>query len=185
MSGVHARYSRVLRRLWIDDGFRNLSAAPPNGQTLWLRLLTGTELTNIPGVIPVWEAGMAQALRWPIEGFREAFREVSEEGMAEADWDAGLVWVPKAISHNKPESPNVIRSWGSTWDLVPECELKVKIYLQLRAYVASLPDGFVKAFRQAIADPSRNQEQEQEQEQEIPPSPPSAAWPPSANFVSM
>ena len=169
-SPPRTRYSRTSRRLWNDDGFRSLSAAPPNAQTLWLRLLTGPELTNIPGIIPAWEAGLAQALRWPLEGFREAFREVSAQGMAEADWEAGLVWVPNAIAHNRPESPNVVKSWLPTWDVTPECELKTKAYHELKAFVEGMGLAFAKAFAEACAEPypkpSGNQEQEQEQEQE-------------------
>jgi hypothetical protein len=167
-----SRYSNVSRRVWNDDGFRALSAPAPNAQTLWFRLLTGPELTNVPGLIPCWEAGLAQALRWSLEGFREAFREVSAQGMAEADWEAGLVWVPKAILHNRPASPNVIISWLPTWDLAPECELKLKAYQELKAFTDGLSEGFRKAFRKACRSPSlkamANQEQEQEQDQEIP-----------------
>ena len=163
----NGRYSKVTRRLWTDEGFRRLSRPPPNGQTLWLRLLTGTELTNIPGLIfPAWPSGMAEALGWTKEGFLKAFAEVFREGMAEADWEAGLIWVPKAIRHNKPESPNVVKSWRMAWAECPECALKVTAYQSFRAFLEGFGEAFLKAFEEGCADPSRNQEQEQEQEQE-------------------
>lgn len=173
------RYSKVSRRMWNDARFRSLSAPAPNGQTLWKRLLTGPELTNIPGCFQAWEAGLAQALGWPLEGFSKAFAEVSRQGMAKADWSVGLIWVPNAIKHNKPESPNVVRSWKATWDELPECALKLEAYRTLKAFVEELGEGFAQAFAEGCSrpsgggdgDPSPNQEQEQEQEQERPPTP--------------
>lgn len=172
------RYSKVSRRVWNDARFRSLSAPPPNGQTLWLRLLTGPELTVIPGVIPAGEAGLAEAIGWDLEGFREAFREVFREGLAEADWKARLIWVPKAIEHNDPESPNVVKSWAIAWDEVPECDLKIVIWQALHdhmqtkggswftAFNEACPKPFGKASRKPLAKAWANQEQEQEQEQE-------------------
>jgi hypothetical protein len=129
---------------------------------------------------------MAERLGWPLEGFREAFREVSGQAfqrgcvkpLVRADWKAHLVWVPKAIKYNMPQSPNVIRSWAGAWDELPECPLKVEAHQTLEGYL----EGYSKAFGKAFADacrspsgkasaklsekPSSNQEQEQEQEQE-------------------
>lgn len=171
-------YSRVLRRMWNDARFRRLTAPQPNAQTLFIRLLSGPELTVIPGVFPAWEAGLAQALGWPLEGFRKAFGEVFREGLAEADWEAGLVFVPKALKHNPPASPNVVISWGTHWDLLPECNLKVKAYWTLKAFAEGLGKAFGEAFAKGIANPSPNQEQEQDQLKQPPPlSPPSRGGP--------
>lgn len=176
------RYSKITRRMWNDAMFRDLSSAPPNGQTLWIRLLTGTELTNIPGLFPAWDAGLARALRWSLEGFHGAFGELSSKGMAEADWHSGLVWVPKAITHNEPDNANVVLSWRAAWQELPECELKHRAHRELRHYLKGMGDQWVAAFDKACPEPSAegtedgstygspnslaNQEQEQEQEQE-------------------
>lgn len=170
------------RRVWNDARFQSLSAPQPNAQTLWFRLLTGPELTVIPGVIPTGAAGLAETMDWPLEGFREAFREVFREGLAEADWKARLVWVPKALKHNEPENPNVVRSWASTWAELPECGLKTTIWSALHDYAKSKGPQWLAAFSEACpkpfskplakpfdnpsAKPLANQEQEQEQEQE-------------------
>ena len=166
VSDDRRRYSKVFRRIWNDARFRSLSEAPPNGQTLFLRLLTGPELTNIPGVFACGEAALAEALGWPLEGFREAFAEAFREGMAKADWKARFVFIPKAIHYNAPESPNVIRSWRQAWDELPECSLKNEAYRTLKGFVEGLGEGFRKAFAEACPDPSPNQKQEQEQEQD-------------------
>lgn len=164
MSDDKRRYSKVHRRIWSDAKFRRLTPAPPNGQTLFLRLLTGPELTNIPGVFAAGEAALSEALGWPTEAFREAFTEAYREGLVKADWQARFVFVPNAIKYNSPESPNVIRSWRACWDELPECSLKLEAHRVLRAFVEGLGEGFRKAFNEALPDPSPNQEQEQEQE---------------------
>jgi hypothetical protein len=147
------RVSRVARRTWNDAKFRELSAAPPNGQTLWLRLLTGPEHTCVPGIVVAWEAGLAQSLGWSPKGFREAFAEAFAKGMAEGDFSNGLIWVPKAIEHNRPESPNVVKGWSDTWhNRVPECALKVKAYWELKAFVEGMGEAFAKAFAKAFGE---------------------------------
>ncbi len=168
------RYSRVSRRIWSDARFTRLSAAEPNGQTLFMRLLTAPELGIIPGLIPIGEAALSEALGWPPEGFRKAFQEVFLEGLAKADWKARLVWVPKALKHNPPSSPNVIKGWASAWVEMPECALKTEAFYAISAFVKGLPKAFQEAFAKAFAKVFRNQDQDQDQDQDhknpLPPS---------------
>jgi hypothetical protein len=67
-----------------------------------------------------------------VEAFREAFGEVFRKGLAEADWKARVVWVPNAVKYNRPESPNVVKSWRYAWDEIPECSLKAQAHERLR-----------------------------------------------------
>ncbi len=97
--------------------------------------------------------------------------------MAKADWKRGLVWLPAAIGHNEPESPNVVVSWRSAWQELPECEIKSEAHKQLttwaeakgQAWVVALGKATAKPYLEpspkAIDKPTPNQEQEQEQEQ--------------------
>jgi uncharacterized phage protein (TIGR02220 family) len=178
-----ARYRKAETGLWIDERFQSLSAPPPNGQTLWLYLLTGQRTTTFPGLVVAREAVMADDLGWSLEGFREAYAEVSAKGMAEADWKAGVVLLKKGLLDSsgdpretaKPESPNVLRSWAKSWDEIPECDLKMSYLRQLGTFAKALGDPYVEAFREsfrkalakAFHHPSPNQEQEQEQEEEV------------------
>ena len=169
-----ARYRKVEVKTWNDGKFRELSPIQPCGQGLWIWFLTGTRTTNIPGVVIGTDVVMAAELRWPIEAFLKAFEEGSSRGMVKADWKAGLVWLPNASragdKRNKPESPNVIRSWRDTWDEIPECALKLEIWQQLKGFADAFGKGFKDAFLEACRKPyvkaMPNQEQEQEQEQE-------------------
>lgn len=159
-----ARYSKVLRRTWVDDRVRKLTPIPACGAGLWMRMLTGPELTNIPGLFPAWEAGLAQALGWSLKGFRESYQECFREGLIEACWEHGLVWVPNAIKHNKPQNPNVVKSWGPTWSELPDCHLKGKAYRRLSSYLETLPESYLETFANECPNLCPNQEQEQEQE---------------------
>lgn len=198
---MSVRYRKIESRMWTDAAFRELSAAPPNAQTLWLYLLTSPFTVSIPGVIVASDVAMAAALGWTLEGFRKAFLEVEEKGLAKADWDAGVVVLEKALiesdgtarNTNKPGNPNVLKSWADTFDEVPDCELKSLILSRIESLSQSLSKGFGKAFeeafRKALAKDGRKafakalgkalpkafaQEQEQEQEdQREPPAQPS------------
>ncbi|HEY3234629.1 MAG TPA: hypothetical protein VGJ84_07920, partial [Polyangiaceae bacterium] len=71
------RYSKVSRRMWDDERFRELSPAPPNAQTLWQRLLTGPELGCVPGLYTARLGGLADALGWPADALREKWDEIA------------------------------------------------------------------------------------------------------------
>lgn len=156
------RYRKVSLRVWGDEKFRQLSKAPPNGQTLWFLLVFGPYTTPIPGVVLAGPAALAEVVGWDTETFLGTFREPSAMGMAKADWGARLVWVPKAIYHNEPDNPNQVKKWRGTWPLVPESPLKREIYEGLREYFAQRGETFLETFqgtfRVTNSVGSRNQE---------------------------
>jgi hypothetical protein len=84
--------------------------------------------------------------------------------MAKADWEARLVWLPKAVEYNRPESGNVIISWAATFDELPECSLKWEAFQSLSTFAKSLPKSFAETFGKVFAKVQPIQEQEQEQD---------------------
>lgn len=160
------RFSKISRRVWNDEAFRSFSEP---AKLLWFRLLTGPELSNIPGLFQANDAQLARALGWTLEAFGDAMRYALTHGMAKANWEAGLVWIPNAIRHNEPQSVNVVKSWKKTFDELPECDLKNEALLELKAYTDAMPKAFRLAFRHAFADAIRKASpiQEQEQEQDL------------------
>lgn len=174
----HGRYSKVSRRMWGDEKFLRLSSPKPCAQLLWFRLLTGPELGCIPGLYSARLSGLAEALDWQLQATRDCWDEIAGEGMAEADWRAGLVWVPKAIEHNEPESPNVVRGWRIAWQELPDSELKARAGVALAAYLNAMGPAWLEAFAEATGkaspkaseEPSdkatANQKQEQKQKQD-------------------
>lgn len=170
------RYRKIAVRMYADDKYQQLSRPQPCGQALWTYLLTGPHTTALPGLFVAGEAGMAECLGWDIEAFRKAFAEVFDKGMAKADWKARVVWIPKALFYNAPESPNVIIGWRKAWDEVPACAIKAEALKAITDFVLTLTDKFKKAFQQAFPEAFAkdfgktclNQEQEQEQELNTP-----------------
>jgi hypothetical protein len=86
-------YRKVEISMWGDDKFRRLSPLPPSGQSLWIYLLTGPHTGAMPGLSRIGRAAMAEDLGWSPEALAEAFRELFREGLAEADWQARVVWL--------------------------------------------------------------------------------------------
>lgn len=129
------RYRKIVTRLWGDERFQGLSRPQPNGQTLWLYLLTGPHTTAIPGLFAAGESGLTEALGWPLPAFRKAWREIEQAGMARADWRARVVWIPKAILYNKPENPSVVQAWATQLRELPECDLTRQAAASIAAYL--------------------------------------------------
>ena len=172
------RYRKVSTRVWGDDKFQALSGPDPNAQTLWFYLVFGQHTGVIPGLSVAGEASLAEALRWPLKDFRAKFSEITDQGMAVADWTQRVVWLPNAVYYNEPESPNVAKGWVKSLDEIPDCDLKMMAIGQIRGFLKGMPEGFLEGFEEALrkyrvktsymsANFTRgNQEQEQDQEQE-------------------
>ena len=150
------RYRKVSTRLWNDFRFRALSAPQPCGQHLVLFLLTNPATGSIPGLYRARESALAEELGWTLEGFREAFGEAFRQGFVKADWKAGLVWLPNAVKHDPPASPNVVVGWGRVVrNALPECPLLLEALRGISACLDSLfesPNTFKEAFQKAFPE---------------------------------
>lgn len=140
------RYRKADTRMWGDAKFRRLSPPPPCGQSLWLWFILGPHNTNLPGLFVSGEASMAEALKWPLKGFRLAFEEIVAQGMAKADWDSRVVWIPNAIKYNVPSSPNVVKSWAENWEEVCECAIKEEAAMRFLAFFEDMSPKFTQEF---------------------------------------
>lgn len=172
-----SRYRKIEVRIWADQNFRELSPLLPSGQGLWFYLLTGPHTGPVPGLFRAGRAAMAEELGWSLDELTDAFEELSSRSMAEADFGARLMWLPNALKHNLPQSPNVVRSWGAELDLLPECALKVKALARMREVLAEMGEPFVAALDEVLAKvvkaspkaspkPKPNQDQDQDQDQQ-------------------
>lgn len=149
------RYKNVQVKIHSDRRFRSLSAPPPNAQSLLFRLLTAPEGGSIPGLVPIGEAALAEALGWPVDGLRTAFAELDGAGYVRADWKARLIWVPEAWEHDRPRNPDTIRGWRRQLEEITDCPLKDEARAWLGAQVAALGEHMRSAFDQAWPTPSR------------------------------
>jgi uncharacterized phage protein (TIGR02220 family) len=174
------RYRRISIRMWTDSRFLELSRPQPNAQTLWVYLLTGPHTGLIPGLFVAGEAALAEALEWPLPTFRKVLAEITSQGMARVDRRTRLVFLPRAVEHNPPANPNVVKAWRTALEELPECELRDQAEDVIRAFLESMGENFARAFpkasRKAFTKPCPIQEQEQfqeqDQDQEVPPTPP-------------
>lgn len=149
------RYRRLMMGVWGDDKFQRLSPMLPSAQSLWLYLLLGPHTTHIPGLFVAGTASLAEALRWDQLVLLQCWTEIERQGMAHADWAHRLVWLPNGARHNPPQSPNVVRSWATTWGELPMCALKQQAHRGLRADMRTLGPAWVTAFDEAIPAPGR------------------------------
>ena len=158
-----SRYRKIDPRIWNDEKFRLLS---DRARLVFFMLLTHPHMTALGGMratIP----GLAAEMGWDEEAFREAFREVSSKGMAEHDPKACLVWLPRFLRYNPPESPNVIKAWANADELIPECQLKTRVIAAAKAFAEGMGKAFREAFPEALSKGMPYQEQQQEQEQDL------------------
>lgn len=156
------RYRKISITIWNDIDFRGFSDA---AKLLYFVLSTHPHTTSL-GALRANVPGLACELSWTVEAFREALSEVLGKGWTKYDERASLIWLPAFLTHNAPESPNVIRSWVGGFAELPECPLKDEISQAVKGYVEGLSEGFQKAFEEAWPHPSPNQKQKKKEEKE-------------------
>lgn len=146
-------YRKIYPKMWNSKDFLALSNSVPCGRYLWFYLLTNPDTTNIPGIYRAGLAQMSEVLKWPVEGFLESFAELFRQGLAKADWEARVVWVPMAVYYDEPANPNIVKSWGKLWELIPESPLKDEAHNALGAYCRKRGKAFHGAFVKALGEP--------------------------------
>ncbi len=162
-----SKYRKIDVRIWNDAKFRDLSH---NAKLVFFFLLTHPNMTAL-GAMRSTLSGLAEELDFELEVFREAFREAFAKGMVKHDSKACLIALPNFIKYNQPESPNVVKAWVNSLDLLPECDLKNDVISlsanalkgYSKAFREALPEAFLKTYPKSMP----NQEQEQEQEQDL------------------
>lgn len=173
-----ARYKKIDVRIWNDAKFNALSS---DAQLIFLYLLTSPQTTML-GAVPVDKHTVSRILKFDDIRYGIGYKQLSEYGMLEYD-EAGIFWIKNFLKYNPPENPKVVISWSSLLDLLPECQLLIKIAKSVlkacetrgEAYVKALHPEFKKLAKYdmsngmtyGIAYPMPYQEQEQEQEQDI------------------
>ena len=161
-----ARYRKVDTRIWNDLKYNHLS---DDAKLVFVLLLTHQHLTPI-GAMRATKSGLAAELHWNVEKFETCFSEIISLGMARYDEAASFLWLPNFLKYNRPESPNVVRSWDHLLDYLPECDLKNILIESISIHVATMSESFTDAlplvFRKTIPNQEQEQEQDHKQEQE-------------------
>lgn len=169
-----AIYRKIDCRISNDKKFRSLSL---EARYAWFFILTKRELAPLGAFSSSLEAlaieqGTVQYLSEKesltgslseslsldmVEVFRKAYLELVKEGLILYDKTEHLIYIPNFLKYNLPESPNVIKSWNSAIDSLPECELRDFIFAKSAEFIINnqsdsfkkaLPKEFVKAYNE-------------------------------------
>lgn len=164
-------YRKLETLISIDGKFRELS---DNAKLLFYSLYFHSNSTSL-GAMKCSIPGMAAEMGWTEEKARKAFYELSgaerlpeslSESLSESTPEAFVGFIkidekacylefPNFLKHNHPENPNVVKSWSRSWELIPECDLKLQLYQRVKDFAEGLGEAFAKAFREAFPEPSR------------------------------
>ena len=117
------RYNEVQQSIWHSRDFKELSRPEPNGQTLWLWLLTH-RVTPLPGIYNAGIGYVQDWLGWSREEITELFSELVAKGMCQVDWEYNVIYLPNWHKFHKPHNVNAFKSWLKVLDTIPNCDLK-------------------------------------------------------------
>ena len=109
----------VHARVWNDAKFRSLS---DKGKLAFFCLLTHPQQTAL-GALRHTLPGLACELGWKLNAFQKALLELTQQGLVRHCPRNNLIWLPNFLKYNRPESPNVVRSWTGILDQLPECSV--------------------------------------------------------------
>ena len=153
-----SKYRKIDPRIWNDAKFNSLSL---QAKLAFIFMLTHPNLTSL-GAMRTTINGLVAELNGVSE---KAFKEVLSKGLFKVDNANCILWFPNFLRYNRPESPNVVKNWVTSLDLIPECPLKVEMLELTKGFLEGLDEAFQKAWGNPSVKTMLNQEQEQEQEQ--------------------
>ena len=143
---MKVRYNEISQRTWNSQGFRGLS---DDAKLLWLFFLTGPIRTPLPGIYNIGAGGCLDYLRWEPKKFQDAWDELEGLGMAVADWDINVLYLPNWSQHNRPpNSSNVLKGRLKLLGNIPDCDLKALYISQLKNLCEELGETFEESFRE-------------------------------------
>lgn len=192
-----AIYRKIDCRISNDKKFRELSV---EGKLAWYTILSRRDLAPIGAFKASFESlaieqrgneylneGLQKGLPKAFsEVFIQALNELLSKGLIKYDSESFLIYVPNFLKYNFPENPNVVKSWNSALDSLPECDLtnhvlaksaEIILNSQRDSFIKALPKEFNEAYRKGFAKDLPKgfakafgkgmPKQEQEQEQDI------------------
>jgi hypothetical protein len=144
-----SRYRKIPVNLWITADFLQLS---DRAKLIYFYFLTNPNTNSIPGLYRLGEAQAADEIGMDVKGFREGYAELFRKGFAKGNWKARVMWLPMALEYNKPENPNVVKSWGDYIVEIPDCMEKVQSIQALERVCQTLSEGFRESFRKGFGN---------------------------------
>lgn len=125
-------YRKAAPSMWDDD---LIVDADDLTRTVWFLLLTGPQVTNLPGLMQATATSIADVLRREPSDIRRVLQWLAKSGRIELDERRRMIRVINAPRYNEPENTNVLKGWFNTWRRLPDSSLKYSHIASLRESV--------------------------------------------------
>lgn len=140
-------YRKLSPLLWDDAWFVALDDFHRN---VWLAVLTGPQVRQIPGLMVATAVTIADYLRRDTTAVSNALARFCGDGRIEVDPTARVLRVinaPRwAAEHGEPENPNVIKGWWKAWKELPESPVRNR-------HLRGIREAFLLARNRAVDAP--------------------------------
>lgn len=147
-----SRYVRVHRSIWPSPAFLSLDK---DARFVFLHLTT-TPQGNHLGLFRATPEMLAIEPGMSVKAYRAAFERLIEQGMIEYDPEHAVIYLPHFLESNPPANPNVIKGMTRYFEELPDCELKAKLYEQLKQLAEGFGEPFAEWFTERFAKPFEN-----------------------------
>jgi hypothetical protein len=138
-------YRKIDPTMWDDEQFIGLESN--DTRLLFVYLLTGPDVTPLPGLIVTGAAAISEGLRMGFETVSKGLAELSRKGRIEIDARHRVIRIPNAPRYNAAENPNVLKGFWNHWKKVPESPLKYAHLASLEACIDPADAKMVATWR--------------------------------------
>jgi hypothetical protein len=132
---------RVDSRFWDDPKVKGLT---DGHKLLFLYLMTHPAMTSV-GAMRETIPGIAAEMRWTEKEVGAGVDVLRGLGLVDFDPSAPLIVLPQFHTWNPPESPNVVRSWGSVIETVPQSDILAVHLAAVGKVIAGMGSHFKSA----------------------------------------
>ena len=116
------------------------------GKALLACMITGPQLSKVPGIYRAFQATFYKSMRpWSPEEVDIAFKAILVAGIAKFDEDAHVIRLPNVYKFNPPPNTNQIIGWRNAWVDIPKSPLKSE-HIESLYLLAQRSDCGPKAF---------------------------------------
>ena len=144
-----ARYYPVSPLYWSDD---KVSKWPDEAKLLALYLLTCSH-RNLEGLYRLPTAYIQADLDWASSEVYEGFEYVVEQGFAEYDHDASVVFLPNALKYHQPNTKPQVQGAINALQAVPDTRLYDSFLAAAREYAPRLYEALAEPLSQPLTEP--------------------------------
>ena len=152
------QHRKVACKIWNDAWFVRQT---DNGKLLFLYLLTSQHTTSF-GARKGTIKGLAAEMNWSTKKTKLAITDALLNQKVLLNVKEQVIYLPNFLTYNKPETPNVVRSWFTLLDTIPEGETKKIILKNTEGFIKGYGKGFQEAYAEIMRKALLNLELELE-----------------------